>query len=201
MSLFSGRYRYTLPERLSKEEARQRRLAAVLERSRKELEDRTSGLSPANVAHLERVKDFQRKVQSELETRRRNFEALNKELKSPQVIRRHKAAMSRLFQLHAKAMLDGKRATKGARGFRDQASASDRRFFNPLGSLLNARTYFGTEARSYVSARGKRMFVNPLMSLPCVDRLVRREVMFAKKKAGRGYRVPHRFGPMSMIGC
>lgn len=45
------------------------------------------------------------------------------------------------------------------------------------------------------------VFGNPASALPCVDRRVKREVMFAKKKAGRAYRTRKRRSPYSSYRC
>lgn len=190
-----GRYRYTIPERLSPEEARQRRTVAALEKARKELEDRPARLSPANVAHLERVKDFQRKIQVELDARRAE---LKKEYRNPA---RKKAAISGLFQLQAKANENLQRLRRTQSAIRREASAADRRYFNPAGILYNPRNIFGSEARTFVGSNGRRKFVHKTSAIPCIDRAMRREVMFALGHAGKGHRVPHRFNPMSLIGC
>lgn len=201
MGIFGGRYRYTIPERLSVEEARQRRLVAVLERSRKELEVQPARLSPVNVAHLERLKDFQRKIQGELDARRARLREIDKEQNSISARARTKAAISGLFQLQAKAKNNLQRLRRSQSAMRQQASAADRRFYNPAGILYNPRNIFGSEARTFVGARGRRKFVNKSSAVPCIDRAIRKEVMFAFGHAGKGHRVPHRFNPMSLIGC
>lgn len=201
MGLLRGKYRYTIPERLTADEARQRRLVAALEKSRKELEDRPARLSPVNVAHLERVKDFQRKILGELEARRARLREIDKLENSFRNRALRKAAVSGLFQLQLRQRENLQRLRKAQSAMRSKASAADRRYFNPLRNIFNPRSLFGTEARTYVSSSGRRKFIDRTSSVPCVDRLVRKEVMFAKGHAGRGYRVPHRFNPMSLIGC
>lgn len=201
MGIFGGKYRYPIPERLSKEEARQRRLVAALEKTRKELEVRPSRLSPVNVAHLERVKDFQRKILGEIDARRAHIKEIEKEQSSIGKSARRKAAISGLFQLQAKAQSNLQRLRRARSLQRSEASAADRRYFNPAGLFYNPRSVFGTEARTFVGASGKRKFVHKASAVPCIDRAVRKEVMFAFGHAGRGYRVPHRFDPMSLIGC
>lgn len=197
MPLFSGRYRYKEPERFSPEEARERRLGAALEKSRKELEGRTEPLSLANRVHLDRLKEFQVKFGKELEARRRQYQ------KSPQEVRRNKAAISRLFQLQAKQqeLLQRVAGTQRAKVFRAQAVAGDRRFFNPFGDAFNPRTMYGTEAHVGVNAFSRRVFRNPVLAIPCIQRSIRREVMFAFGHGGKGHKVRHRRNEMSSIWC
>lgn len=195
MPLFSGRYRYNQPERFSPEEARERRLQSALERSRKELEGRTEPLSLANRIHLDRLKEFEVKFGKELEARRRQFK------KSPQEVRRDKAAISRLFQLQAKQqeLLQRVAGTQRAKVY--QAVAGDRRFFNPFGDAFNPRTIYGTEAHVGTSAFSRRVFRNPVLAVPCIQRAIRREVMFAFGHGGVGHKAKKRRNEMSLIGC
>lgn len=79
---------------------------------------------------------------------------------------------------------------------------------NGGGRNVNPRTIYGTEAwigipfpKSWTRTGTVPRFVSKTISLPCVERSVRREVMFAKKKAGKGYRVRHRRHPFSEIWC
>lgn len=81
----------------------------------------------------------------------------------------------------------------------------DRRVFHPLGvnapaSLIDGRPadiVTGQSLRSYQVQAFKR----PGTTVPCVQRSVRKEVMFALRKAGRGYKVKHRRSWHSNIGC
>lgn len=66
--------------------------------------------------------------------------------------------------------------------------ASDRRRYHPAGQNAWPSNVFGAAALLKKTTPPK--FVTS--ALPCVDRKVRREVMFAKKKAGRSYKKKRR---------
>lgn len=188
---------YKTLERLSPEEARQRRLFAELGRQRKELEVRSARLSPANEFHRKKLEEFESKLKNALEARRRNVERI----RSKGDFRRLKTARLLLLQLTQRRDALRQRAELERRASLQQASAVNRRSYLPRGFSVNPRTVFGTEAWTAVSQGSRRYFKSPLLAIPCVDRLVRREVMFAKKHAGRAYRVPHKHNPFSHIGC
>lgn len=196
---FTGRL-YKEPERYPIEIARERRLAATLDRARKELEERSSPLSLANKVHLDRLKEFQAKFAGELDARRREIERLRKLESSMDNSRRLVAAMSGLFQLKARRaqLLENVARTRRAQVL--QAAAADGRFFQ-FGDSFNPRTVFNTVANLSVRSVGRRAFRNPALTIPCVQRVVRREVMFAKGKAGIGHKVRHKFNLLSTIGC
>lgn len=195
---FSGSYLYKEPERLSAEQARERRLNAALERSRKELEDRTAPLSPANKVHLQRLQEFQRKFGERLEARRREVERLRKLEPSMSNSRLLRAAIAGHFQLKAMQAELLQRAGMAQRAKRLEASAAASRFsFHDFG--FHPSTIFGTSA--FLGKRGGRFFRNPTIVIPCIQRAVRKEVMFAKGHGGKAHRGTHRFNPASLIGC
>lgn len=208
MGLFSQyRYLYKEPERLSPEEARQRRLTSVLERERERLRVENVRLSPANVSHINRLKEFQVKFGAELEARRaRMLEVKRSNVNSYPKSSALRAARSRLSQLEQRqsALLQAAAAERRRKSM--FASAFDRRLFqfDPF-AKFSGRTVFGTDAwmKHRVDRKGvaRRVFRSPAISLPCIDRMIRREVMFANKHAGRAYRKPHKFNPLSLIGC
>jgi hypothetical protein len=92
-----------------------------------------------------------------------------------------------------------------------KAAASDRREFHPQRGDFDepAFTRFGTEALRKLSptayprmwAKDLPRFLNPNIAIPCIQRRARREVMFAKKLAGRAYRTPHHRNPHSGDPC
>lgn len=192
---------FRLPERLTPDEIRRRRLAAVLERHQKELEARTDRLSPANNFHLQKLKEFQRKFQPELEARKREINRLYKSDPSVRT-RALKVAMFGYFQLQTRQSELLKRAASEKRrnALFGQAIGANRNYFHPS-SWRNPRAIYGTEAKVTVNASSRKMFRRPEMAFPCVQRLIRKQVMFAFGYAGKGYRTRKRFGPFSEIGC
>lgn len=83
-----------------------------------------------------------------------------------------------------------------------RAAGADRRAGGPGESFsVNPRNLFGSEAETAVTHAARRVFLNAVYALPCIQRVVRREVMFARRKAGRGYRKPRKHGPFTSIWC
>lgn len=194
---------YKEPERFTSSEARQRRLFAELSRQRKELEAQPTRLSPANKFHLNRLKEFEAKFSARIEFERKRVEHAVR--RDPSIVRSlsYKAAMSRLLQLQQRRSALLQRASEERRK-RLQERSVDSRYWNPWSEVrYYPRTVFGTDAWTRLGPGDafRRVVKSALLSLPCLDRSVRRQVMFAKKKAGKGYRVKHRRGPLSAIGC
>lgn len=87
-------------------------------------------------------------------------------------------------------------------------SGADKRQFNPTGKDF-ASTIYGTTARltgwTNVAAGARSawspMFVTPGQVVPCVQRSVRRQVMFAKRFAGVGYHSKKRRTWASEVPC
>lgn len=81
-----------------------------------------------------------------------------------------------------------------------KAVGADRRVFNYSGF---PKTIFGGFARVEASPRGRFKFKIPSLVYPCVQRSVRRSVLFAQKKLGKGkaLRGPRRRTFTSKIGC
>ncbi|AKI26954.1 hypothetical protein [Microviridae Fen7940_21] len=203
MGLFS-KYTYKMPERLSADEARQRRFFAELSRARAELEARNDRLSPANKFHLTQLKEFQVKFSDELEARRKRVRDVLE--RDPSISRSlaYKSAMSRLSKLQQRqtALLNRAAAERRAKAFSASASAADRRSFSFTNRFGNPKTIYTTDAWIKVNADAvtRRMFRSPTLSIPCIQRMVRREVIFARRH-NKGHRVKHRFNPLSLIGC
>lgn len=77
----------------------------------------------------------------------------------------------------------------------------DKRFYNPTGKSFAARTS-GVVASMYSpGVSWMHVFRNPSSVIPCVQRSIRRQVMFAKGHGGRGYRVKHRRTWASGVPC
>lgn len=82
---------------------------------------------------------------------------------------------------------------------------SDRRAYHPAGAKRPPVDVHGLPA-DYVVAparneKASQAFKRPDAYLPCIARKTRREVMFAKRKAGKGYKVRKRRNWLSDIPC
>lgn len=192
------------PERLTPDEARQRRLFSELDRQRKVLEDQPERLSQAyNSRYLNQLKEFQTKFSAELEARRKRDQYFQPESRA------YQANRSRLLQLVSmQSMLQTKASLEAKRRYQFQKSFVDRSRsqFDPTRADTIWQTIaWITEANFHrypsFALRFRQKFMNRGVVVPCIQRVARREVMFAKRKAGRGYRVPHKRGPLSNIGC
>lgn len=92
------------------------------------------------------------------------------------------------------------------RSTKSQPTGSDKRRFDPSGKDY-AVTKYGTLARLYTnnSATFSKgwlpVFLNPAKVIPCIQRSVQREVMFATKKAGKGYHTRKRRTWSSGVPC
>lgn len=88
-----------------------------------------------------------------------------------------------------------------------QAAAVDKRQYNPTGQDGLVSTIYGTLARmGAVHARGPNVGWLPNVHIPtsvvpCIQRAVRREVMFALGLAGRGYHKKKRRTESSGVPC
>lgn len=78
--------------------------------------------------------------------------------------------------------------------------SADRRSFNFTGF---PKTIFGTLARTVVGRGDRLRFKIPSIVVPCVQRTIRREVLFAKRKVGKGgsSHKAKRMSSTSKIGC
>lgn len=200
MGLFSQYRRfYTEPERISPEIARLNRISAALDKER-ELQDRYR-LSP---------------VTSKIVGNRRRLveDALVERPKAASIAAALGAFKERDFadpanRLIYRQLRSRQLALENQRQQARQkvkAAASDRRQFNFEGKGF-ASTLFGTKARvgGVVNPlRGSSWlpsFINPSSVVPCIERMVRREVLFAKGKGGRGYHSPKRRTWASGVPC
>lgn len=212
MSYFSKfRHLYSEPERFDRYEASavRRRVERELERVRA-IEGRRTTLSPANQSHLKILQDFiNEKSKAQIDVERAKARAIA--APSARNLRDHKTAISRLLNLAQRVerlreitvsqrggLTSSEGSKRGSNQGRAKPSGGDRREFNFNSPTI--RTIFGTAALINEIAH-KPKFTTPNLVIPCIQRVVRREVMFATRKAGRGYRKPHRFGPSSLIGC
>lgn len=76
--------------------------------------------------------------------------------------------------------------------------ASDRRRFHPAGQNAWPSSVYGAAAQLLKNTTPPKFSTS---SLPCVDRQIRRSVMFAKKKAGTAYHKKKRRTWRSNIHC
>jgi len=83
-----------------------------------------------------------------------------------------------------------------------KSSATDRRFFNPVGHDW-PYTVSGTAGRlsGFASPDGRALFKSAVHLIPCVQRAVRRSVLFAKGKGGKGYHTKKRRNSNSGVPC
>jgi len=201
MGLFNN-ITYKTPERFSPEEARRNRVLGELSRQRKALEVKPGSLSQANKFHLNKLIEFETKFGAEIEARRRRAKLSWQEasvLKSPP----KNSPMSRLFKLlQQRSALQQRAASERRVRLAGKATAGDRRLYNP-DKFQYPKTVFGTQAHTIPSLRQvtRRMFRHPTLAIPCVQRAIRREVMFAKGHGGKGHKSRHRFNALSLIGC
>lgn len=81
-------------------------------------------------------------------------------------------------------------------------ASQDGRSYNPS-DMSWPNTASGTAARlsSFTSVDGKPQLRRKSALLPCIQRVVRRSVMFAVKRAGRGYHTKKRYNSNSWIDC
>lgn len=77
----------------------------------------------------------------------------------------------------------------------------DKRQYNPTGKSFAARTNGVIASIINSPVNWVRVFANPTSVIPCIQRNVRREVMFAKGRAGKGYRTKKRRTWQSGVPC
>lgn len=205
MSLFKHHYHYKTPERFSAEEARSRRLAALLERE-------------SRFADVPNFAEGQRRVQEAERSRAKKIidAPLTAELVKARLIDGPKAASmaAALGKKHPSHFTERdfgnpllRKAYRELRarqeGYRKVSPIGvDNRQHNPTGK--------GAWTRSGAPARFTRVlnaqswlptFKRPHLVIPCVQRHVRRQVMFALGFGGRGYHTKKRRNVNSGVPC
>lgn len=193
---YFAKYRpqYKQPERFTPAEARERRLAALLERE----------------SRFQQVPNFQSKIEAtrSLAAKERAQFISGVSPVNDRQARGHKAASiaAALASFKEADFADAakrkqyrllRQAQLGPQNVRP--TGTDRRQFNPTG--LDAYTKYGTPAKSAVFAFRLPNVENPLSVFPCIQRSVRRQVMFALGFGGRGYKKPKRRTSTSGIPC
>lgn len=204
---FFSRYKpyYTIPERLTPDEARARRFTAMLERERRfaELPNFTVKLNQLQQrAALSRV--AKNIVYSDPErVGKGRLVSGPKAASIAAALNSFKEADFSDPRLRARYR-ELRRSQGGQKNVKP--TGSDKRHYDPTGKDY-ASTIYGTVApvTSVVHALNPgtwvQSFVAPLKTMPCVQRMVRREVMFARGSAGRGYHAPKRRSWASGIPC
>lgn len=187
-----NRYKYYTPERISPEIARERRLEALLEREQR------FNTVPNFAATLSRVSE-------------KNRSSVAKSIVNERLTDVHKAGLiaAALSQFKesdfaSAAKREQYRRLRAAQQAEQKVkpSGSDRRHYNPTGKDF-ASTIYGTVAA--LSRRSSLAWVptfkNPASVLPCIERIVRREVLFANQRAGVGYHTRKRRTWASGVPC
>lgn len=202
MGIFGSRYYYPTPERYTLSVAREKRLNAMLAQDRRFAD----------------IANFNNRKAALFQANKLNNALLPKAVNDQKAFG-HKAALiaAALSQFSEKDLSDPAKRTQYRTlrqqqvMFRELASregqakvtptGGDKRRYNPTGKLFAATTS-GNIAR-LVSPRNTwvRVFKNPGSVIPCIQRSVRREVMFAKKFAGKGYKVRHRRSWSTGVPC
>jgi hypothetical protein len=195
-------FRYNEPERLDPQEARLKRITSELDRL-SVLERDPFHLSPAFVIQKSNLKDRIASISIELDVRRRavaDAEKKHRDEQSSRSARLLKAAIARFsnaqgLQKQARARYDAERR----RVLLAQATAGASRLIFPT----NPRNLYGGEAktRTRTGAARKQQFTHPSKSVPCIERIIRKQVLFARGHGGKGHHTKKRFSVWSMIGC
>lgn len=200
---------YKTPERFASDEARDRKLTATLRQFREDVEsqnysNRVRARAAADDVERRRSSGPRSLSQEQLKSYRKKFDDL---LAEGQKERTTRSAFSstRLANLLARSRSEQETLTR--QGWQKaQAAAADKRQYNPTGKDY-ASTIYGTYVRARGFAEGRLMLEGahavglPLSLVPCVQRLTRREVLFAKKQAGKGHRTPHKKTYNSGVPC
>lgn len=194
-------YQYHMPERLDFEA--KSRLARTVE---KELERNLAlqlqygRLSPAsNIQHLNLLKETHVRLSRELDALDPVRKKAAKVATSFTPTRFLQAALSVSLQRSSER---ARKANAARSSPAAKASAADSRNYVPgPQDVRNARTVFGTDAHFSVNSLGRHYFKHPYLVVPCVQRAVRKEVLFAIGQGGKAHRSPHQKRPYSHIWC
>lgn len=205
MGLFSkyrpSNYKFYEPERYTPDVARANRLTAMLERDRRfaDLPNFTSVRASLSQALLNKDTAISRKGVNDttmsghkaalIAAALNNFR--EKDFANPRMRVAYRELRRRQEALRAKRSKEGSAKVSGA----------DKRFYNPTGKSLAARTSGVVAGFVMPSHAWQQVFKNPGSVIPCIQRSIRRQVMFAKGHGGRGYRVKHRRTWSSGVPC
>lgn len=199
MGIFKGKYSkyYTIPERVASDYPSRmlRTVEKELERNL-ELQQRYGRLSPvSNEKHLKLLQETHMRLSRRLD----DVDPVGKyahKVKSGLVGRG-------LLGTAISGLLKRERATRTQTAKpAAKASAADSRAYAPAPKeVRNARTVFGTDAHFSVNSLGRHYFKTRYLVIPCIQRQVRKEVLFAIGKGGKGYRGRHKGSPYGHIWC
>jgi hypothetical protein len=195
-------FKYPEPERYTPAIARARRLNSMLERDRRfadipNFKSRLSALSQAS--KIDSVKS--RRVVDDLESPSHKAALIaaaiakihNSELSDPVKAKRYRALRAVQNALRREASMGGRSKLTVPGG--------DKRRYNPTGKDFAARTSGVVASLVLPSHAWQQVFRNPGSVIPCIQRDIRRQVMFASRTAGIGYRKKKRRTWSSGVPC
>jgi len=200
-----GKYLYPEPERFTAAEARSRRLSQLLERERRF----------ENVPNFSFVLARQKAAADLSRVAKKKQSSVPQGTVKGRLSRGPYAASiaAQLAGIHNELDWNDTAKVKKYRLLRQSQADSrpskptggDKRHFDPTGKD-HAATFAGTLARTtgvsnLLSAGWNPHFLRQAQVIPCVQRMVRKEVMFAKQKAGHGYHTKKRRNFLSGIPC
>lgn len=205
MSLFKQKYKYKIPERLTADEARERRLTALLEKEQRFLQvpNFASKIEAARSrVEKERVSSLAKAIVNEPQIRVQkaaSIAAALSKFKERDFANPQARADYRKLRAAQEALRNNRRNEQKV-----SPSGGNKSYYNPTGKEF-AGTIFGTAARlsgwTGLRESWSPRFVFPSSVLPCIQRTQRREVMFAKGYGGKGYKVKHRRSWSSGVPC
>lgn len=186
------------PERFTPAEANLRRTQAMLRENERAWKRLEAGLSQAQTKLAQ--PSLAKQIVNDVSPKRQKAASIAAALKGFTERDFADEAKRKQYRLLRQAQLQSSQKVR--------PTGSDKRRYDPTGKD-HASTIYGTAARiSGVAniALGLRdtfnpVFLNPRNVVPCVQRSVRRQVMFAKNFAGVGYRVKHRRTWASEVPC
>lgn len=193
MGYFS-KYRkyYKEPERYTSDIARERRLAAVMKREAAAVES-LSRVKIKNefVPRWKLVNDPETKGQKAASIAAALSQFKERDFAEPQARAAYRKLRQRQEELRSQQKV--------------RPAGSDRRQYNPTEPFPS--TVYGTAARfvhnlsRLPGAISVAKFAVSGNVIPCIERAVRREVLFALGKGGKGYKTPKRRNEFSGIPC
>lgn len=200
-----GRYSYRQYGIIPKEEINARRVERLVASHERDLskiarQSEKSNQSKKNSVSLSReINDFLQRVYGEVNTRQKARLDTGRAAKRSAFL----TTLNRERDLRRRLSEEGWKKAK--------AAASDRRQFHPQRGDFDfqASTKYGTVADTVLRkfyypkmwAKDLPRYLNPTIAIPCIQRHARREVMFAKKLAGKGYKTPHNRNNNSGVPC
>lgn len=195
-------FKYLQPERVTSSVARANRLNALLAQDRrfaeiKNFNSRLAALSPAPKKVTALTDKISVKGRAALGPKAALIAAALNQFKDKDFSDPRKRAAYRELRRQQEAL----RVQANSMGGRKNVpSGSNKKFYDPTGKAYAVKTT-GVLARYRVLRGWQQAFANPPQVVPCIQRLVRREVMFANGRAGKGYRGPKRRDWKSGIPC